>query len=712
MTNRFLFSVATIALAAPLAHANYDDVETITVTGERQLDRRPEVGSRLGLANREVPAIIDVISQDDLQAQGARSVIEALNVAPGISSGNLPGSVASVSMRGFHRAVNYMYDGVRQPNSDAGMRNWDAWNFERIEVIKGPASITSGEGALAGAINFVPRTPKLGETSGETLASYASHGRLRLAADVNIPVGEKVALRAGASYSRSNGWVEDTDSGAWSGRLAALVEPTERLTIKLSADLSGDDFSTAYYGTPLVSASTAIDPSDVVSGSSGLVLDRAMRDINFNVDDGKMDSDNLWLRARIDYVLTDNWTLVSDTSWYDSRRLWRDADEYGFNRGTGLINRGATLITHDHQYWNQRVHAVYDGSIAGHRNRFSVGFELGETDFYTKRRFDSAGQVDPHNPVRGVFPKDNTSNFSYRQNVTADVSSHAVFAENAFNVTPEWLIVGGIRLDDFKLDREVVNATTGASDAYSADYNPFTWRVGTVYSVLPKTQIFAQYSKVAVPVSGLLFMSSSRASFDVSMGESYEAGIKSTLVDGRLDVTLSAFHIRQDDILTRDPVNPALTIQGGSQVSDGGEITLNWRPTNELVIGFSGTILDAEFDELVESGGVDRSGNRPTNTPQQMADLVVTYSPEASPFSVTGSVRYNGNFYTSNANNIKVKDVTLFDAALAWEASFGTLSVRGRNLTNKFYADWSGYSSSLVFIGEGRSVEVSLSTSF
>ena len=527
-----------------------------------------------------------------------------------------------------------------------------------------------------------------------------------------MPVSDKVALRGDVSYSRSNGWVDDTDSETWSGRLAALIEPTDRLTIKLSADYSGDDFSTAYYGTPLVSSAVATDPSNVVSGSAGLVLDRSMRDINFNVEDGKMDSDTLWLRARIDYELSDNWTLVSDTSWYDSQRLWRDADEYTFNAGSGLIDRGATLITHDHQYWNQRLNVAYDGEIAGHRNRFSIGVELGETDFYTKRRFDSAGAVDPHNPVRGTFPVDNATNFSYRQNVTADVSSRAIFAEDAFNITPDWLVVGGIRLDDFKLDREVADATTGAADVYGSDYDPLTWRVGTVYNVLPQTQLFAQYSKVAVPVSGLLFMSSSRAPFDVSMGESYEAGVKSTFADGRVDVALSAFHIRQDDILTRDPANVALTVQGGSQTSDGGEIALNWRPTDELAIGFSGTILKAEFDELLESGGADRSGNRPANTPQQMADMVVTYSPEALPLSFTGSVRYNGNFYTANDNSIKVGDVTLFDAAVAWEAPFGTLTVRGRNLTNELYVDWSGYSSSLVFVGEGRSVEVSLSTSF
>src|SRR5690606_23692556 len=111
------------------------------------LARQAEVAGRLGLSNRETPAIVDVLTQEELQNQGVRNVIEAMNAAPGLASGTLPGSMGSASMRGFHRAINYLYDGVRMANSDVGVRNWDAWAFERIEVIKGPASVTSGEGA-------------------------------------------------------------------------------------------------------------------------------------------------------------------------------------------------------------------------------------------------------------------------------------------------------------------------------------------------------------------------------------------------------------------------------------------------------------------------------------------------------------------------------------------------------------------------------------
>lgn len=708
-----LFVLAACAAAAPavadesVAGATMDHVVVIGT-----LDRQAEAAGRLGLSNRETPAIVDVVSQEDLQVQGVRNAIEALNAAPGVSAGTLPGSMGSVSMRGFHRAVNYLYDGVRMANSDVGVRNWDSWAFERIEVIKGPASVTSGEGALAGAINFVPRRPKLGATSGELLASVGSFESTRFAGDVNLPLGETVAGRLGASYSRTAGWIDDTDSHTLAASGSLLFQPSERFAAALSVDYFEDQYSTIYYGTPVVSRAIARDPSDAVSGSAGLVLDRAMRRVNFDVADGDMGSDTLWLRARAEYRFSDALRVVSDTSWYTSDRIWQDSDEYTFNAGTGRIDRFLTLITHDHQYWNQRVHLVSDARLAGMRNRFTVGAEFGSTDFYTNRRFGTAASADPFAPARGVFPADTPANFGTRQDVTADVDAWAVFAEDALNLTSDWLLAGGVRLDDFELDRSVLNVTAGTTQKYGQDYDAVSWRAGTVYSVTPRTQLFAQYTRAVTPVSGLLFMSAGNANFDLTTGYSYEGGIKTSLTGSGVELTAAVFQIRQDDILTRDPANAAVVVQGGNLQSKGVEVAVNVAATAELGIALSATLLDAEYGELIEAGGANRSGNRPPNVPERLADLVVTYAPKALPITVTGSVRYNGGFYTSNANTVKVNAFTTLDAAVAWTAEFGTLTLRGRNLTDEFYADWSGYASGLVFVGAPRSVELSFARKF
>ncbi|WP_447728271.1 TonB-dependent receptor [Sphingomonas koreensis] len=714
MKSSLIAIAAGIAATPALAQDDVarNDAGTVVVTGQRQLEAQPAVAGRLGLTNRETPAIVEVVTQADFQNQGVRSAIEAMNAAPGVASGNLPGSIGSVSMRGFHRSVNYLYDGVRMANSDVGIRNWDSWMFDRIEVIKGPASVTSGEGALAGAINFVPRRPKLGSLSGEMLASYGNFDTARLAGDINIPIRSTLAVRGDLSWSRSSGWIDDTDSRTFAASGSLLFKPSDRFSLTVSLDYFEDRFSSAYFGTPVVSRAVARDPSSAVSGSAGLVLDKAMRRVNFDVFDSDVGSDTLWLRARGEYGLSSELKLVSDTSWYTSDRIWRDADEYAFNAATGLIDRSTSLITHDHQYWSQRLHLAFDGKVAGLRNRFSAGVEFGGTDFFTQRRFGTAPSADPFNPVRGHFPQDNPANFGTRQDITAEIESFALFAENALNLTPEWLVVGGIRYDHVKLDRRVANASSGTVQNYGQSYDPVSWRAGTVYSLTPKTQVFAQYSYAVTPLSGLLFLSAANAAFDLTTGYSYEAGIKTSLTSSGVELTASVFHIRQDGILTRDPANPAIVVQGGNLRSRGAEVALNLPATDELNIAVSGTLLDARYGELIEAGGANRSGNRPPNVPERLAGLVVTYAPKALPVTLTGSVRHNGGFFTSNANSVKVNAFTTLDASIAWRTELGTLSLRGRNLTNAFYADWSGYASGLVFIGAPRSAELSFTRSF
>jgi iron complex outermembrane receptor protein len=697
------------ALAAPPALAQ-DAREPIIVTGA--LEEEPEIGGRIRLSVREIPATVDILTQEDFRVEGARTAIEAMNAAPGVAAGNLPGSIGSVSMRGFHRAVNYLWDGVRITNSDAMLRNWDSWSFERIEVIKGPASVTAGEGALAGAINFVPRRPELGRLGGETLASYGSFDSARLAGDLNVPLGSKAALRGDVAWSRSDGWVDDTGSSTLAGTLSLLAEPTERLSITLAADYFEDDFGTSYYGTPVVSPEVARDPSGAVGGSAGLVLDRAMRRVNFNVTDGDDGSESLWLRARVNWEITDGLSLVSDTGYLDADRRWRSADEYRFNAATGLIDRGLSLITHDHQVWNQRLHLGWDGAIAGHRNRLTIGGEVSETNFFTLRRFGASNGLDPFAPQRGTFPADDAADFDTRQDVTADVKVAALFAEDAFNLTPEWLLVAGLRWDRIEMNRQVANVTSGAVQTYGQEYNPVTWRLGTVYSLRSSTQLYAQYTRAVTPLSGLLFISATNAALRLTTGKSAEAGIKTNFFGDRAELTASVFHIRQDDILTRDPADPTEVLQGGSMLSTGGELSLTVRPTDELSIALSATLLDARYGDLIEAGGADRSGNRPQNVPEQLADLVVTYTPPSLPITLTGIVRHNGDFYTENANVVRVNSATILDAAIAWQAPFGTLSLRGRNLADAFYADWSGYASGLVFVGAPRSVELSLTSRF
>lgn len=688
------------------------------------LKRSTEAASRLGLTVRETPATVNVITQDRLQEQGSRSLIEAYQSAPGVVAGNLPGEPGVTAIRGFSRgAVGYSIDGVRAIDPLIASRNYDAYSFDRIEILKGPASVVSGSGALAGTINLVTRKPELGVNKADALLSYGSFDTLRAGASFNAAVSENAAASASVLYGRSGGYVNDTDSENVQVTTGLTLKPTDRLTITAAFDYFRDDFSTAYFGTPLVPRGVARNPSGVVSsGDQDLVLDKSIWKKNYNVDDGVMTSDAIWARVGATFQLTDQWTLKNDFAFYSADRLWRNSEDYTYvttEPGDKKLRRDATLITHDQQSWTNRTSANFDGEIGGLRNRFVAGFEYMRTEFGSKRSFGTVDFVDPYDFNRGSFP--DTAGFGTRQNFDSTVDNSAVFLENALNITPEWIVVGGLRREWIDLDRKVHDLKAGTTATFGNNYSPTTWRLGTVYDLTPDVSLFGQYTTAITPVSALLLSNSARAEFKLTKGRSVEAGVKTTLWNERLVATASVYQIDQDNILTRDPNNSSLTIQGGSQRSRGVEFDVSVAVTEQWKINANASILQAEFTELRESveqpdgtfEPVSRKGNRPLNVPEQTFNLWTTYRLASIPVTFGAGVRHVGDFYTDNANTIRVDGRTLLDASIAYDVPVGgTLTLRGRNLTNRFYAEWSGYSSTQVYVGAPRSFDVTYSVKF
>ncbi|MBL7251250.1 TonB-dependent siderophore receptor [Alcanivorax marinus] len=658
----------------------------------------------LGLSQRETPATVNTVDRDDIEQLGLRNLIELYRSAPGVAAGNIPGSPASVSMRGL-TDVGYLFDGVRVADPSMVSRNLDTWNLEKVEILKGPASVLHGSGALGGTINLVTRKPSLAGDRVDGMIEYGSHDSLRLGVGANRVVNPNVAVRADLSHGRSNGYVDDTDSETTALTTGILVQATDRLTLSAAVDLYSDRYATPYQGTPLVPASVARDPSDVVSGG-GLVLDESMRDNNYNVRDGEMTADSQWLRTKADYQLSDRWRLINELSLYNANRDWANSEDFSYNDATGQLDRGTTRINHHHRFATDRFYGVYDGRLGERRHRLAVGAEYQYTDFDSRRRFGATSSVDPFDPDRGYLPPNTDANYGSRADYDSQVSGGALFLEDALNLTPNWVIVSGLRYEYLDLDRGIDDLAAGTRETFGQTYEDLSWRLGTVHDLNNQVQVFAQYNRAAVPVSGLLLSRASNVEFDLSKGRAVEVGSRAALLDDRATLTVSLYRLDQDDILTRDPANPALSVQGGRLRAEGVEVDLTLRPHERWWVNLNGAYNDAEYDELLGAGGVDLSGNRLTNVPEKTANLSSAYTLAALPLTLGGAVRYSGDFYTSTANEYRIDERTLVDAWISYPLADGTLTLRGRNLTDEFYADWSGYSATQVYIGEPRTVEI------
>jgi iron complex outermembrane recepter protein len=693
----------------------------LTVTaaaGRQELDVPSQSASRLGLTPRETPATIDIITFAAAQERGLRNATEVLSSVPAVSSAFLPSAQGITAIRGFSGgAVSMLFDGNRVTTSTMIVRNYDSWSFDRIEVLKGPASVLYGEGALAGVVNFVPKRPDFGAQRGEALVSYGSFGTGRVAAGATGPFASgRAAYRADVVFNKTGHYIDDAGSDNVQLDGAIDVKLGKTATIGIAIDHFRDDYGSAYFGTPLVPRELARQPSDLVTDSRGWVLDEGLRDVNYNVTDALVDVRTTWVRSRLDWQISPAWKLGNELFFYDKLGKWRGSEVYGISMPAGLMTRSTVGITHDHQFYGNRLTIGSDRRIAQRRNRFTAGIEANRNDFYGPRRFGTTTSVDPFAPARGLFPADDTAaNFpgaGNRVDFTAKVNLVSVFAENALSIVPRVTLVAGIRRDDLNIDRGINDLNAGVTTAFSRDFDPVSWRTGVVVDALPRTQLFGQYTSAVAPVATILLISQGNAAFDLTDGWSWEGGVKTTVAGGRVDATASVFKIQQDDIVTRDPNNFNISIQGGAQASTGVEFSVSADAARGLRLNASAAIMDARFVRLLEAGGVDRAGMVPPNVPERTAGFWASYTLGNLPLTFVGGARYQGRFFTNNANSTEIAGVTLLDAQAIWRLRSGDITLRGRNLTDALYGEWTGASASQVQLGAPRTVDLTYHVRF
>lgn len=717
-------------LAANAAHAQAT-LKPVEVRESQQdlspnLTEKTGTASRLGLSIKETPASVDVITQEQITQRGARTFEEAIRGGVGMSAGGNPGSPSIGSTRGFTGGfITYLYDGSRISSAGMASRPQDTFNFDRIEILKGPASVLYGEGAIGGVVNFVTKRPDRNNPSKEAMVSYGSFGTLRAGAGIGTAVGADGtdgAMRIDFSHMQTNGFIERNKQ-----RLNNLtVGYTTKLARDVKLDVSLDylsDSALSYWGSPLVPATFALEPTSVVTDSTGRVIDRRLAFKNYNVDNGIMTSESAWARAKLQWDINTDWTLRNELSYYTADRLWRNSETYSFF-APNLLTRSLTNISHDHQVLSNRLDLSSTVNLGSMKNKFVAGLEYTSTTFGSERRFsdgsaatNAALRVDIRNPVYGNY-LENPAFFTgagNRADFATKIPVVSLFAEDALSLTDQFTLVAGVRVDSGKTERNNIDLNTNVRTSFSQSYKATSTRVGAVYAIDKDSSLYAQYTNAVAPVgsSNLLLLSAVNSAFDLSKGKQTEIGFKQSAFGGQLDYTVALYTIKLKNILSRDTTLPALVVNTGAQSSKGIELAAAWRATRQLSISGNYALVDAQFDSLREAGGVSRAGNKPPNVPNRVANLWVDYKLSNAPVKVGMGLNHTGDAFSSNDNLVKINGRTTADAYADWDFKPGTLSLRVRNLTNKLYATWSGSSAAnQVMIAAPRSFEVSFRTAF
>jgi iron complex outermembrane receptor protein len=699
---------SSVVITAPLAAteniaaetAADADATTIVVTAARQKQtlNQESTASRLGLSLREIPASVEVIDGDLIRLRGDRSIVDAVTRGGGITSVATPGNgLTGLAARGFsgQGSVMQLLDGTRL-FVGAGTLTFpfDPWTVDRIEVLRGPASVMYGEGAIGGAINVVTKRPGGDRLRYDGELAIGSFETACIGVGVGGPLGGGVSFRIDGSHQRSDGWLDLNDNSSSYALSAALRwDASDRLSISLSHD-HGTNRPFPYFGMPLIDGRP----------------DSRLRRVNYNVTDYEMRFIDDWTRLAIDWRHSDAVQLRS-TGWrLHSNRNWRNAERFVVQPGAQSVQRSSFIaISHDQEQFGNRTDLSVDKPVFGLENRLLVGFEVNDISFRHTNNAPFAGsdQVGllAFDPGRFLFASPFGPGFA------TDTRQFAIFSEDRLKLATNLSVVGGLRHDDYGVSRrDFRNPALG----FDTDLAATTWRLGLVWDVTSAVTLYGQYGTGTDPLGALITTPFAQRDFGLTTGRQVEAGIKANFDEGRLELTAALFDITKDRLLSPDPANPQLVQQIGRRSARGAEAAINWQPVKALAIEANGTILEARFDDFIEIVGgqpVSRVGNTPPQVPRVTANLWVRWE-VVDRLLLQGGVRHVGARWVDNANRIELPAYTVVDVGVRYAVT-PNISVDARisNLFDAFYAVTS-YGVNQWIVGEPQRLDVRLSLAY
>lgn len=676
-----------------------EDLPTVEVKGAQQasLERSNSTGSNLGLTPLETPASVESISRAQLIDRGDARIMDALSRAAGLNIFPHPGNGGSaLAARGFTdlASVTQLYDGMKQYGSGALTFPFDTWSVERIEVLRGPASVIYGAGAIGGVVNIIPRKPTTGAIQNEIMLDIGSENTRRYGFGSGGGITDQLSYRLDVSGNRSDNWMAQGESrdNNLSAALRYDISPT--LSVTLSHARS-DQHPMRYFGVPLI---------------DGQFSPRTY-DKNYNVADATIQYRDQQTSAALHWQ-PDSGVAVNSTLYHiRSRRHWRDAETYTWLPGTTQIERSDyTEILHSQEQIGNVTTATIDGDWFGLRNTFSTGVEFNRSRFgHTNNSpYSGSSVVDLDHPLAGDFSSSDATFLKYQ----VKARQYAGFMEDRLQLDDKLSLVAGLRYDRDDVEkRDLVTP----SSSFDKTFNNVGYRLGAVRALDQKTSLYAQYSVAHDPLGPLLFTNTTRAAFELAKGKQIEAGAKQVFWGGDGEWTLSAYRIVKNNLLTRDPADITRSIQVGQQSSRGVEATVIFSGGQLWRVEANATALRAKYDDFDESSAgklVSRAGNTPADVPQRMANLFGSYR-LAPRWTALASAHYVGERNADSANTLKMPAYTTVDLGLRWQLADRTsLTARGFNIFDKRYAQTAYYNTTQWLLGADRRYELQLRHSF
>ncbi|VVO10779.1 TonB-dependent siderophore receptor [Pseudomonas fluorescens] len=675
---------------------------TITSVTDQSMSYQPPPTSsvmRSSALLQEIPQTVNVIPAQVIRDQAPRNLDDALANVSGITQGNTLGSTQdSVMTRGFgdNRNGSIMRDGMPVVQG----RGLNA-SVERIEVLKGPASLLYGIQDPGGVVNMVSKKPELEQYNALTLrgSTYGegkngSGGGL----DSTGALGDSglayrmVLDHEDEDYWRNFGTHRETlvaPSLAWFGESTTLLFAYEHR-----------EFLTPF------DRGTVIDPRD--NHPLGISRDRRL-DEPFNNMEGRSDL----YHFEADHALNDDWNAHFGYSWnretYDASQVRITAIDTNAGTLTRSMDGTQNAISTD-----RFTTASLEGkvNVAGMQHDLVFGIDDEYRKIYREDliRQRSLSTFSYTNPVYGrevagttVSPADSAQ--------TDKLRSDSVFVQDSIHLTDQWILVAGARFQEYDQ-----YAGKGVPFQANTDSNGQKWvpRAGLVYRYTDALSFYGSYTESFKPNSTIAPLSGSSTVLDGSIApeeaKSWEVGAKLD-IPGRVTGNVALFDIKKRNVLVANSEGPVTIYSAAGEVrSRGLEVDLTGQLSDRWSMIGSYAYTDAEVTE-----DPIYKGKKLQNVAKNTGSLSAVYDfgtvIGGDQLRVGAGARYVGERAGNAVNDFDLPSYTVADAFASYDTRVEGQKVKFQlNVKNLFDRTYYTSAASRFFVSMGDSRQVTLSS--
>ncbi|WP_442965213.1 TonB-dependent siderophore receptor [Pseudomonas sp. JDS28PS106] len=631
-----------------------------------------------------------VVTPRTIADYGVQSLDDAMKFVSGVSQGNTLGNTKdSLVKRGFgtNDDGSILRDGVRSVVS----HNFSA-TTDRVEVLKGPASLLYGAMEPGGLINVISKQPQYVQSTTLSGSAY-SEGGGSFGIDTTGPLGDSgfayrmVAERKSEDYWRNYGVDQHTliaPSLSWTGDRASVT-----FAYEYNDYLSPFDRGTVYSNG---------HPADV---SYDKRLDEKWAN-TVGISETAT--------ARFEYQLSDDWKTRLTYGWNNDRYSLSIAQPSSLS-SSGALRRQANGGHYDYETRYASWDFIGKQQIFGQQHDLLIGAEQEDSDKYRGKTYRNTAQggFNINNPTYGGLAEPSVISRT-TSNLRNELTSSSLYLKDNWHLDDRWILVLGGRYQHYDqysdqgMDTRVVNRDSNG--------DTFLPMAGLVFKVNDDLSLYGNYSRSFVPNDTV---DDNGNTFDPEEGRSYEVGAKYALTP-ELNLNLALFDIEKKNVVTTTTVGDSSVSEAAGKVGSrgleldvSGQIAERW----DMIGTYAYTDTEILDDPANE-------GNRLTQAPKHTASLYFSHhlriAPELGDWHAGAGARYVGDRAGDNANSYYMSSYTVADAFLRWDlpmAGYKTrLQLNVDNLFDKHYYPSSTGSELQVNVGESRTARLSASVTF